>query len=123
MFTKLTNQTTAAADKTVPQVIFEVGQLNPNVMKAKIKNITVNATSTDTTDRILKLQAVANNGTTINLAQQDNFQIGTAGSFYFDKELWMSQERNNNSIRKLQLAISDLTSAKAYTSTVVVNYE
>lgn len=127
MFTKLTNQTTLAVNKAVPQVIFEVGQLNPNVNKAKIKEIITSTISSgeteETTDRKLYLQAVANDGTTVNIAQQDAFQIGTAGAFLFDSELWLSQNRNTNSIRKLQVLIDNMTADTEYTTTAVVNYE
>jgi hypothetical protein len=130
MFTKLVNQTTAAADKATPQVIFEVGQLNPCVNKAKVKEIIVSAVTPspvsgngESTDRKLYLQAVANDGTITNIAQQDKFQINTAGAFLFDQELWLSQDQRNNSIRKLQIAIENMTDGTSYASTAVVNYE
>ena len=123
MFTKLIETTTIAANKAVAQTIFEVGQLNPNVQKAEVKDITIYLTSTDTTDRKVSLNAIACDGTSVTLATVDNLQIGTAGAFSITPDIMFNTDQHLNSIRKLQLAISDLTADKAYTSKAIVSYE
>lgn len=85
----------------------------------KVTSVSVNATSTDTSARTIKLNAIGPNGTTTLL---DTAILATASATYVFSDP-QNLVRQNNAINKLQLAIGSITRDKAVTVRAIVNYE